>query len=108
MSTTQELSELPAQYDPGSTERAIYERWIEAGVFSADEKRSRRNGGDRDPFVVIMPPPNVTAALHMGTVSTTPCRMLSCAGGAWSATRRFGCRALTTPALPRRTSSRSS
>src|SRR3954466_863083 len=66
MSTTQELSELPAQYDPGSTERAIYERWIEAGVFSADEKRSRRNGGDRDPFVVIMPPPNVTAALHMG------------------------------------------
>src|SRR4051794_32531257 len=66
MSTTQELSELPAQYDPGSTERAIYERWIEAGVFSADEKRSRRNGGDRDPFVVIMPPPNVTAVLHMG------------------------------------------
>ena len=66
MSTTQELHELPAQYDPGQTERAVYERWIEAGVFSADEKRSRRNGGDRDPFVIIMPPPNVTAALHMG------------------------------------------
>jgi valyl-tRNA synthetase len=66
MSTTQELHELPAQYDPGQTERAIYERWIEAGIFSADEKRSRRNGGDRDPFVIVMPPPNVTAALHMG------------------------------------------
>ena len=66
MSTTQELHDLPAQYDPGQTERAIYERWIEAGIFSADEKRSRRNGGDRDPFVIIMPPPNVTAALHMG------------------------------------------
>ena len=66
MSTTQELSELPAQYDPGQTERAIYERWIEGGVFSADEKRSRKNGGDRDPFVIIMPPPNVTAVLHMG------------------------------------------
>ena len=66
MSTTQELRELPAQYNPGQTERAIYERWLEAGVFSADEKRSRRNGGDRDPFVIIMPPPNVTAALHMG------------------------------------------
>jgi valyl-tRNA synthetase len=66
MSTTQELHELPAQYDPGQTERAIYERWVEAGVFSADEKRSKRNGGDRDPFVIIMPPPNVTAALHMG------------------------------------------
>src|SRR6476620_2837387 len=66
MSTTQQLSELPAQYDPVQTERAIYERWLEAGVFSADEKRSRRNGGDRDPLVIIMPPQHVTAALHMG------------------------------------------
>jgi valyl-tRNA synthetase len=66
MSTTQELTDLPAQYDPGQTERAIYERWVEAGIFSADEKRSNRNGGDRDPFVIIMPPPNVTAVLHMG------------------------------------------
>jgi valyl-tRNA synthetase len=66
MTTTQELHELPAQYDPGQTERVIYERWVEAGVFSADEKRSKRNGGDRDPFVIIMPPPNVTSVLHMG------------------------------------------
>ena len=57
---------MPAQYDPGRTERAVYERWIEAGIFSADEKRSSRNGGDRHPFVIIMPPPNVTAVLHMG------------------------------------------
>jgi valyl-tRNA synthetase len=66
MSTTQELRDLPAQYEPGQVERAIYERWIDAGIFSADEKRSRRNGGDRDPFVIVMPPPNVTAVLHMG------------------------------------------
>src|SRR5438874_11571064 len=66
MSTAQELRDLPTQYDPGQVERAIYERWIDAGIFSADEKRSRHNGGDRDPFVIIMPPPNVTAALHMG------------------------------------------
>src|SRR5438093_4246875 len=66
MSTTQELHELPAQYNPSQTERAVYERWIEAGIFSADEKRSRRVGGDRDPFVIVMPPPNVTAVLHMG------------------------------------------
>ncbi len=66
MTTTQELHDLPAQYDPGQTERAVYQRWIDAGIFSADEKRSRRNGGDRDPFVMVMPPPNVTAVLHMG------------------------------------------
>ena len=66
MSTTEQLHDLPAQYDPGLTERAVYERWLQADVFSADEKRSKRNGGDRDPFVIIMPPPNVTAVLHMG------------------------------------------
>ncbi len=66
MSTTQELRELPTQYEPGQVERAIYERWTQAGIFSADEKRSSRNGGDREPFVIVMPPPNVTAVLHMG------------------------------------------
>ncbi|MGH7651677.1 MAG: valine--tRNA ligase [Gemmatimonadaceae bacterium] len=66
MTTKQKPDDLPAQYDPGATERAIYERWVEAGIFAADDKRSKRNGGDRDPFVIIMPPPNVTAVLHMG------------------------------------------
>jgi valyl-tRNA synthetase len=66
MSTTQELRELPTQYEHGEVERAIYDRWTQAGIFSADEKRSSRNGGDRDPFVIVMPPPNVTAVLHMG------------------------------------------
>src|SRR5436190_3245350 len=66
MSTAQELRDLPPQYEPGQIEHAIYERWIAADIFSADEKRSRRNGGDRDPFVIVMPPPNVTSVLHMG------------------------------------------
>ena len=66
MPTTQQFHELPAQYDPGQTERVIYERWVAAGIFSAEEKRSNRNGGERQPFVIVMPPPNVTAVLHMG------------------------------------------
>ena len=66
MPSTQEARDLPSQYEPGQTEPAVYQQWIDAGVFSADEKRSRRNGGDRDPFVIVMPPPNVTAVLHMG------------------------------------------
>ena len=66
MPTTEEKADLPSQYDPGQTESAIYQRWIDGGVFFADEKRSSRNGGDRDPFVIVMPPPNVTAVLHMG------------------------------------------
>src|SRR6185437_3937001 len=66
MPSTDQLRDLPSQYNPADTESAIYQRWIDAGIFAADEKRSRRNGGDREPFVIVMPPPNVTAVLHMG------------------------------------------
>ncbi len=58
--------ELPAQYDPASTEATIYERWQQAGCFVADASRSTRAGGDRDPYSILMPPPNVTAILHVG------------------------------------------
>jgi len=57
---------LSAQYDPAGTESAIYERWLQAGCFTADAERSSRTGGDRDPFAIVLPPPNVTAILHVG------------------------------------------
>jgi valyl-tRNA synthetase len=57
---------LPAQYDPAATEPAIYERWDQAGCFVADAARSSRTGGDRDPYTIVLPPPNVTAILHVG------------------------------------------
>ena len=59
-------NEFPSQYDHAATERALYERWQEAGVFTAQPERSRRAGGTRDPFTIVIPPPNVTAVLHMG------------------------------------------
>ncbi|HLA91690.1 MAG TPA: valine--tRNA ligase [Gemmatimonadaceae bacterium] len=61
-----EPREIPARYDAGATERALYEEWEAAGVFRADAARSKRSGGDREPFAIVMPPPNVTAALHVG------------------------------------------
>src|SRR5213596_2856646 len=66
MKPTGQSPEIPAQYDAGATERALYEAWEKGGVFTAHADRSARVGGDRDPFVVVMPPPNVTAVLHMG------------------------------------------
>ena len=48
------------------TERARYEHWDANGVFTADASRSVRAGGDREPFTIVIPPPNVTAVLHMG------------------------------------------
>ncbi len=50
--------DLPPQYDPAAVEAGMYERWREAGVFAP------RDGGD--PYVIVIPPPNVTAVLHMG------------------------------------------
>jgi valyl-tRNA synthetase len=59
-------SELPPQYDPAGHEPAIYERWRAAGVFTAHAQRSARLGGENQPFTIVIPPPNVTAVLHMG------------------------------------------
>ncbi|MFI5233287.1 MAG: valine--tRNA ligase [Gemmatimonadales bacterium] len=66
MTSPDPQSDLPAQYDAGATEHALYQEWEAAGVFRADAAQSTRNGGRRDPFVLVMPPPNVTAILHVG------------------------------------------
>src|SRR5687767_13358700 len=59
-------SDLPPQFDTQSTEAVLYREWLDAGLFTADARQSARMGGPRDPFVIVMPPPNVTAVLHMG------------------------------------------
>ncbi len=64
--TTPTSSDIPAQYDAGGTERALYEAWEAAGLFQAEAAQSTRAGGTRDPFTIVMPPPNVTAVLHVG------------------------------------------
>src|SRR5256886_7988638 len=51
---------LPPQYDPHAVERPLYRRWLERGVFTA------RADSPKSPYVIVIPPPNVTAVLHMG------------------------------------------
>jgi valyl-tRNA synthetase len=55
---------LSAQYDPASIEAPLYQTWEERGYFRADPGRVRDGG--RDPYVIVIPPPNVTSVLHMG------------------------------------------
>ena len=50
--------ELPPQYDPRTVEPSLYQRWLARGVFVP------RDTGD--PYVIVIPPPNVTAVLHVG------------------------------------------
>jgi valyl-tRNA synthetase len=52
-------------YQPAEVEPAVYARWLAADVFAPDGAGSRARHTEA-PFVVIMPPPNVTGALHLG------------------------------------------
>ena len=60
--TSPDLNPLPPQYDAATTEAEWYPRWTEHGVFVADPARAATH----EPFVIVMPPPNVTAVLHVG------------------------------------------
>ena len=49
-----------AQYSPEGLEERWYDRWENAGLFAPDEDLPGA------PFVITLPPPNVTGILHMG------------------------------------------
>jgi len=51
---------LPPQYNPHDVERRLYQRWLERGVFTP------RADSPHEPYVIVIPPPNVTAILHVG------------------------------------------
>jgi valyl-tRNA synthetase len=58
--------DLPTHFDFASAEPALGAAWDAAGLFTARPARTTRAGGDRDPFTILIPPPNVTAVLHVG------------------------------------------
>jgi len=47
-------------YKPQDFEQDIYQKWLDKGYFKAAPN------GDKKPFVVFMPPPNITGQLHIG------------------------------------------
>jgi valyl-tRNA synthetase len=66
------VSELPKTYDPKSVEPKHYKRWEDAGYFHEEPDPAR------PPFIICMPPPNVTARAHLGHGSTyTPMDILT-------------------------------
>ena len=52
-------------YQPAEVEPAVYQRWLDADVFAPDGAGSRAKP-TMEPLTIIMPPPNVTGALHLG------------------------------------------
>ena len=49
-------------YDPSAFEKDIYKWWESSGCFKPPEKKV----GEKEAYVIPMPPPNVTGRLHMG------------------------------------------
>ncbi|MDR1972775.1 MAG: class I tRNA ligase family protein, partial [Treponema sp.] len=56
--------ELAKAFDPETFEDSIYKRWRESGAFQPN--RGRGPHRDESPYVVVIPPPNVTGVLHLG------------------------------------------
>ncbi len=63
--------EMPKAYDPARFETEIYD-WWDANKFFKPEQQIEMGLADprRKPFVIPMPPPNVTGALHLGHAMT--------------------------------------
>jgi len=66
--------EIPTKYSPIDTEDKWYSYWLENKFF-----KSTPDG--REPYVVVIPPPNVTGVLHMGHMlnNTIRCTSATCA-----------------------------
>ena len=54
------INDLPKQYDPKAAQDQWYEFWLKNGYFHADPS------SDKPPYCIVIPPPNVTGALHLG------------------------------------------
>ncbi|TSE00008.1 valine--tRNA ligase [Skermania sp. ID1734] len=52
--------ELEKNWNPSDVEEKIYQRWVDAGYFTANPTSTK------PPYSIVLPPPNVTGSLHMG------------------------------------------
>ncbi len=61
------MTELPKTYDFREYEEKIYQEWEEKGYFKpTNDPNLPGHDPNVEPFVIVIPPPNVTGALHLG------------------------------------------
>ncbi len=53
-------NEIPNRFDFAASQARIYQMWLDGGYFHV------RPDPDKQPFTIVIPPPNVTGALHLG------------------------------------------
>ena len=54
------MKNLEKTYNPSEIEEKLYQKWIDGGYFHAEPDP------DKEPYTIVIPPPNVTGQLHMG------------------------------------------
>ncbi len=54
------MANLEKTYDPSKVEGRLYQKWMDKEYFHAEVDRTK------DPFSIVIPPPNITGQLHMG------------------------------------------
>jgi valyl-tRNA synthetase len=60
MTKSSNSQEMPKAYEPGKAEQKWYQLWSDKGYFTPEINKEKK------PFVITMPPPNVTGGLHLG------------------------------------------
>ena len=55
---------MEKRFDSNYIEKKWYKKWLESGAFDSDSQSSKQ------PYVIMMPPPNVTGSLHIGHALT--------------------------------------
>ena len=55
---------IDKSFDSNYIEKKWYKRWLESGAFASN------NQSPKEPYVIMMPPPNVTGSLHIGHALT--------------------------------------
>lgn len=64
------IATLPKGYVPKAVEAAWYDWWERCGFFKPEAVPASTSGEPKDPFVIVIPPPNVTGILHIGHALT--------------------------------------
>lgn len=87
--------ELASKYDPQAVESKWYQYWLDNKLFS-----SKPDG--RQPYTIVIPPPNVTGVLHMGHMLNNTIQDILVRRARMEGKTHAGCRAPTMlPSLPR-------
>ena len=53
------MKELAKNFDPSVVEERLYNKWMEKKYFHTEVDKTK------EPFCIVMPPPNITGQLHM-------------------------------------------